>query len=74
MCYMVKIYGAYDIQYRPEMREGLFERKISDISRRRCAKLNNFNQIMALLYVTFLNKFSRYVTNVINITVYPEKW
>ena len=23
-------------------------------------------------YVTFLNKFSRYVTNVINITVYPE--
>ena len=24
-------------------------------------------------YVTFLNKFSRYVTNVINITVYPEK-
>ena len=24
-------------------------------------------------YVTFLNLFSRYVTNVINITVYPEK-
>ena len=32
-----------------------------------------FKSINTYDYVTFLNKFLRYVTNVINITVYPEK-
>ena len=38
--------------------------------------LKFFGQIycsLSYFYVTFMNKFSRYVTNVINVTVYPEK-